>query len=204
MTNRLVWNFEFTPSTNFLLSNLDKVEEDELKWEARFFWPETEIITLQLLDNDLLELAHYQHKQKSDKYYLLKQGFNIKNRRDELVYKPLIKKGKYSLGFGHKLNLSEPDNFSPDLHKSDLKKIMTGINHSTEVSVKKESFSYKFATHPHTKIELARIEINSAIYFTLCIEGKSRYLVEKISKKLLGKRATENYVGFLKEITGRS
>ena len=204
MTNRLVWNFEFTPSTNFLLLNLDKVEENELKWEARFFWPETEIITLQLLDSDLLELAHYQHKQKSDKYYLLKQGFNIKNRRDELVYKPLIKKGKYSLGFGHKLTLAEPDKTPPDLYKSDLKKIIAGIKHSTAVLVKKESFSYKFATQPHTKLELARIEINSAIYFTLCVEGQSRYLVEKISKKLLGKRATEDYVGFLKGIAGAS
>jgi hypothetical protein len=200
MTNRLVWNFEFTPTTNFILSDLGKEKEDELKWEARFFWPETEIITLLLLDNALLELTHYQHKQKKDKYYLQEQNYNIKNRRDELVYKPLIKQGKYSLGFGHKINLSEL-NKSPESLNSDLNEMMQQLKHSIKVLVKKESFSYKFSTHPNVKLELARIEINSSIYFTLCIEGKSRVLVEAISRHLVGKKVTDDYVKFLKKIS---
>ncbi len=199
MTNRLVWNFEFTSSSNFTLSNLAKEKEDELKWEARFFWSETEIISLNLLDKSLLELTHYQHKQKKDEYYLLKQNYNIKNRRNELIYKPLIKKGRYSLGFGQKLNLSDLNKPPHEEFKADIKNIMLESKQSKPISVKKESFSYKFSTQPNVKLELAKIEINSINYFTLCVEGRSRVLVESISTHLLGKKNTEDYVSFLKK-----
>lgn len=204
MTNRLVWNFEFTPTTHFNLSELDHEKEDELKWEARFFWPETDIINLQLIDSSLLELTQYQHKQKNDKYYLLEHNYNIKNRRDELVYKPLIKQGKYAVGFGHKLNLSELCKSPQAAHKSDLDDIRDQLKHAKKIVVKKESFSYKFSTQPSTKLELARIEVKSSIYFTLCVEGKSRPLVEKLSHYLVGKKPTDDYVGFLKKITQKS
>lgn len=198
MTNRLVWNFEFTSSSKLILANLDKEKEDELKWEARFFWPENAIIKLKLLDNSLLELSHYQHKQKNDIYYLVKKNYNIKNRREVLVYKPLIKKGKYAVGFGPKLHLSA-DALNPEIEE-----VIQQLNNSKTVVVKKESFSYKFPTQPTIKLELARIEIDSVLYFTLCLEGKSRALVEKMSKHLVGKQPNEEYVSFLKRITKTS
>ncbi len=207
MTQRLVWNFEFTPTTNFVLSDLENQKEDDLKWEARFFWPEAQIIKLYLLEPSLLDLATYQHKQKKDLYYLIPgQNYNIKNRRDELVYKPLVKQGKYSLGFGAKINLNDSNKALPDKDalKLNLSDTVQLLKHSDEVIVKKDSLIYKFPTHPNIKLELARIEINSLIYFSLCIEGKSRELVETLSKQLLGKQPTDNYVGFLKNIIKKS
>lgn len=199
MTSRLVWNFEFLTHSDFLLSDLKKEKEDELKWESRFFWPESEIIFLPLLDPSMLELTHYQHKQKKDIYYLFKKNYNIKNRRNELIYKPLIKKGKHTSGFGPKINLSQLN--AQDTLDKDLKNILLGLKNSQEVLVKKESFTYKFPTHPNVKLELAKIELNALTFFTLCIEGKSRTLVELITRALFGKKATEHYVDFLKKIT---
>lgn len=201
MTQRLVWNFEFTTPNQLALSDLKIKKEDDIKWEARFFWPETEIISLQLIDDSLLELAHYQQKQKQDYYYLIsEQDYNLKSRRGELLYKPLMKKGKYSLGFGSKINLNESNNNSAAV-ESHVKKMMKQLDHSTEVLVKKESFTFKFSIHPPIKLELARIDIDQNIYFSLCIEGKSRNLVETISKGLLGKQPTCDYVSFLKKVT---
>lgn len=199
MTSRLVWNFEFLTHSDFILSDFKKEKEDKLKWEARFFWPESEIIFLPLLDPSMLELTYYQHKQKKDTYYLLKKNYNIKNRRNELIYKPLMKKGKQVSGFGPKINLSQLN--PQDSLNKDVKKILLELKDSQEVLVKKESFTYKFPTQPHVKLELAKIELNALTFFTLCIEGKSRALVELITCALFGKKETEHYVDFLKKIT---
>ena len=204
MTQRLVWNFEFTTPKYSALSDLKISKEDDLKWEARFFWPESEIISLSLLDDSLLEIAHYQQKQKQDQYYLIpKHNYNLKSRRDELLYKPLVKQSKYAFGFGAKINISKLDNSSSlaSYPKFDVKKVMKKLEKSPEIVVKKDSFTYKFSLQPSVKLELARIDVNNQIYFSLCVEGKSRDLVEAISTGLLGKKPSSDYVSFLKTIT---
>lgn len=203
MIHRLVWNFEFTTAKNLDLSDLPEKIEENLKWEARFFWPEDEIIRLSLIDNSLLELTNYQHKQKKDYYYLLpKTDYNIKSRRDELLYKPLVKKTKSVFGFGAKINLTElsKKTSSNEEDKLNVLQLIEQLNHnSIEVLVKKESFTYKFSVHPQIKLELSKIEMNHHIYFSACIEGKSRDLVETISKRLVGKQSSCDYVSFLKK-----
>jgi hypothetical protein len=204
MTQRLVWNFEFTTPKNSALSGLKIRKEDDLKWEARFFWPASEVISLSLLDDSLLDLAHYQQKQKQDQYYLIpKHNYNLKNRRGELLYKPLVKQSKYVLGFGAKINISALDKSSscPFHPEFDAKKVLSKLENSPEIVVKKNSFTYKFSLQPSIKLELARIDVNNHIYFSLCVEGKSRDLVECVSFGLLGKIPSSDYVSFLKKIT---
>lgn len=201
---RLVWNFEFSSGQTIPLTTLGNYVQDKLKWEKRYFWPEDQIIRLNSIDNSLLNLANYQQKHKEDYYYLLPDSdHNIKRRRNELLYKPLIKQSGSALGFGAKINLedtqyvSSQDNIDPmnlqDLFKKVKKK---GI----VVFVKKEAFVFKFPTTPTVKLELARLEVNNTVYFSACVEGRSLNLVETISELLFGKQASFEYVTFLKKI----
>jgi hypothetical protein len=197
MIQRLVWNFEFSHKKEIPLSGLVDNEQDDLKWERRFFWPENQIISLCNIDDSLLDLANYHQKHKEDTYYLLPHSdYNIKTRRDELQFKPVIRRTSSAAGFGIKINLDADDN-SPELHEMAHQARKEGIT----VFVKKEAFIYKFHTHPNIKLELARLEVNNAVYFSACVEGKSLFLVETLSELLLGNQVSCEYVTFLKNIT---
>lgn len=205
MNQRLVWNFELAPKTPSLPSEILAVKETEsLKWEIRSFWPAHEVVTLNTIDDSLLDLANYRQKHREDYYYLLPDGnYNIKRRRNELLYKPLLRKSERAAGFGAKINIDylkdQPQNVT---HSEEyLQKMAQEIaKGGTEVYVKKEAFIYKFATTPTVKLELARIEVLKQIYLSACIEGKSLYLVEKIAEHLLGQAVSCEYVTFLKNI----
>lgn len=180
-------------------ADLIATEQDDLKWETRFFWPEEQIISLTAIDDGMLDLAKYHQKHKDDHYYLLPETHcNIKRRRGELLYKPIHKQTTSAVGFGMKIDLEHP----PAHEDSDeLRELARKVNErGIEVHVKKEAFIYKFPTHPHVKLELARLEVNNMVYFSACIEGKSLYLVETLSELLLGKQVSCEYVTFLKNI----
>ncbi|BCA93984.1 hypothetical protein TUM19329_03450 [Legionella antarctica] len=175
-----------------------------MKWEIRYFWPEEQIISLHLLDDSLLDIANYQQKHKEDYYYLLPDcTYNIKRRRDEILYKPILQQAANAIGYGTKINLEAEDDYPVQQPATVLK--LQDILRKTrekgiEVCVKKESFTYKFATNPGVKLELARLEVKNTVYFSVCIEGKSLYLVEKINEHLLKKQVSCDYVTFLKSI----
>ncbi len=196
MNQRLVWNFEFAAKKMALPSEaFNEHETEPLKWETRFFWPAQEIIVLNNLDKSLLDLANYQHKLREDYYYLLaNQNYNVKRRRNELLYKPKLKQTQAAIGYGTKVLLDNAqEKFLQEL-ALEVKK------EGKEVLVKKQAFIYKFPTHPTIKLELARLEIAHKIYFSACVEGKSQNMVEKISERLLGQRVSCDYVSFLKNI----
>lgn len=204
MNQRLVWNFEFSLNMTIPLSNLVDNEHDNQKWEQRFFWSDEQVINLVAIDNTLLDITNYQQKHKEDYYYLLPDNnYNIKRRRNELLYKPLILKNGSSFGFGTKINLDDEQsltNLPPNEH-ADLQNIAENARkHGVVIFVKKEEFVYKFHTVPPIKLSLDRLEVNKQIYFSVCIEGRSRALVEKVSKYLLGKQVSCEYVTFLKKI----
>lgn len=204
MNQRLVWNFEFVPATLVLPKDLLAQESDSIKWEARFFWPHDEIIVLNTIDSSLLNLANYQQKYREDYYYLLaNKEYNIKRRRHELLYKPLIKQTPYATGFGSKIKLETlPKNtHEPNADYLHLHQIAQKVaEEGREIHVKKIAFIYKFATTPTIKLELAHLEVEQHNYFSLCIEGKSLRLVEQIAEQLLGKRISCDYVTFLKNL----
>lgn len=197
MNQRLIWNFEFTPQTASLPAELFiKREPEDVKWESRFFWPNDEIITLNTLDNSLLDITNYQQKSREDAYYLLTDSdYNIKRRRNELMYKPRVQQTPQALAFGSKIKIDNLDESAAP----QLKKIAQQVaQHGVEVKVKKVAFIYKFATTPTIKLELAHLEVHNQIYFSACIEGKSLFLVEHITERLLGKQDSCDYVTFLK------
>lgn len=203
MNRRLVWNFEFAPTVTPLPSTCFMEQKSEgQKWEIRFFWPDDETVILNTLDNSLLDLANYQLKHREDYYYLLPDGnHNIKRRRDELLYKPLLKKEKQAMGFGAKININTLEAHTPSTSPVDaqLEELAERVmKNGVEVYVKKEAFIYKFPTKPKVKLELARLEVHNKIYLSACIEGKSLNLVETIAEHLLGKRISCDYVTFLK------
>lgn len=204
MNQRLVWNFELSVQKTLPLSNLVDNEHDNLKWEQRFFWSDEQIIKLLAIDNTLLDIANYHQKHKEDYYYLSPyDDYNIKRRRNELLYKPLILKKGSSFGFGAKINIDDEQNLIalPPNVRTDLQIIAQNAReHGIVVFVKKEEFVYKFHTTPPIKLSLDRLEVNNQVYFSICIEGKSRTLVEKISEHLLGEQVSCEYVTFLKKI----
>ncbi len=199
MNQRLVWNFELTPKTSLPLATLVDKKDEQLKWEIRYFWPDNEVIVLNALDNSLLDLANYKQKHREDYYYLLPgQNYNIKKRRDQLLYKPLLKQANHAAGYGAKIILDRLQNSAipPDLQNMMQHVEKDGVG----VSVKKEALIYKFPTTPTVKMELARLEVHQKIYFSLCIEGKSLRLVETVSKHLLDQPVSCEYVTFLKNL----
>jgi hypothetical protein len=200
MNQRLIWNFEFSSKKVLSLIDLKNTPDTEPKWEARFFWPENQIISLNLIDPALLDISHYEQKHKEDFYYILPDhDYNLKRRRNELLYKPVLKKTPLAIGFGPKIKLEEIQNDSDNNHLMSIK--LLAQEHGTLVQVKKVSFVYKFPTNPKIKLELARIEVHGKTYFSACVEGRSLFLVETISEHLLGKQVSCDYVSFLKSVS---
>ncbi|MBA2656720.1 MAG: hypothetical protein H0U70_06995 [Tatlockia sp.] len=203
MNTRLVWNFEINNEKLLKLTSQQESYE-ELHWEARFFWPGDAIISLNGFDERFLVLSNYNLKHRDDYYYLLPNAdYNIKQRRQQLFYKPILEKAKCLNGYGKKINLSES---SPELILSGSKTLTVAelakdLQESPQaIEVKKEAFVYKFSTDPLIKLELARLEINKTIYFSLCIEGHSQKLVASIAAQLLPAETCSDYVSFLKQI----
>lgn len=198
MNQRLVWNFEFSSKAPLALAYPED-KEDQFTWEFRYFWPEHEIIILNLMNHSLPDLANYQKKSKEDYYYLLPGlDYNIKRRRNKLLYKPLLQYKNQAAAYGTKIILNDPQIIvtNPDLHLLVEHVEKEGI----EIYVKKESFIYKFPGKPTVKMELARLEVLNKIYFSLCIEGKSLLLVETIAQHLLEEALSCDYVTFLKNL----
>jgi hypothetical protein len=205
MNRRLVWNFEINnePPLDFL--SLPENSPEQMRWEARYFWESDAIITLHGLDDKFLNIALYEGKERRDSYYLLpNHDYNIKLRRNEIFYKPLLVKGRDCQAFGKKINLStHPDSALPGMSAIPVDKLLKLVQtESQKVNVEKVALIYKFETHPRIKLELARLKIADNIYFTACIEGRSKQLVTLISKHLLQKTPRCDYVHFLKEKSG--
>lgn len=202
MNKRLVWNFEINSDNLLDLGKLPLVERDELRWEARFFWPDDTIITLNGLDEHFLLLSNYRVKHRKDCYSLLPNcNYNIKRRRSELLYKPLLQKTTFC-AYGKKINLSDyPSDAilpgSDNLHAADLLSKLQ--DRSQEIEVVKEALVYKLTADPTIKLELARLELDKRIYLSACIEGHSQLLVTKIANHLLKGQISCDYVSFLQQ-----
>ena len=126
---------------------------------------------------------------------------NIKQRRQSLVYKPLIKEEKGYFGFAKKVELtaSSFDRDLPGIPALSEQNLLHLTASCQTVDIKKIAFVWKFNTQPKIKLELSRLSIKDTIFFSVCIEGRSLHLVQEISYCLLRCRPTENYIQFLKK-----
>lgn len=202
MNHHLVWNFEFTPLQSISSINIGQVQDD-LKWEARFFWPEHQRIILSCIDSSLLDLGNYKKKSRDDYYYLLpNSNQNIKFRGNKLLYKPLLMQTHKAFGFGPKIQLEHLNSHSePKEDSLPLNALLHEIKtNSTLVHVKKKAYIQKLTTNPSIKLELAQLKVHHQKFYSACIEGRSLKLVEIFSEHLLGDQISCDYVTFLKSI----
>lgn len=204
MKHRLVWNFSIDSSNPLDVGHLPAEEREDQRWEARYFWPEKEDITLHGLDSSLLDLTGFKLKHRPDAYYLLADdAYNIKQRRGEILYKPLMERREGCLAFGKKLNLFEQpsEQILPGISPVSAADLLASIHQEGQViSVEKSALVYTFSCTPTIKLELARLTIADRVFFSACVEGRSFMLVNLISKHLLNQQISCDYVNFLKQI----
>ncbi|KTD39090.1 hypothetical protein Lnau_0289 [Legionella nautarum] len=202
MKTRLVWNFEIDSDNLLNLQNLSDLR-DEIRWESRYFWPADTLICLQGLDQRFLLLSNYTIKHRQDCYSLLAdENFNIKHRRMQLLYKPLLQATNSLCGYGKKIALADypSDAILPGTKALDAPTLLAKIEKSAkEIQVAKEALVYKLPSEPTIKLELARLVINQKVYFSACVEGRSKTLVSTIAKHLLGEQVSCDYIRFLKQ-----
>lgn len=203
MNKRLVWNFEIENKKPLQLPSLSTIEEGLMRWECRYFWPVDNIITLHGLNDDFLCLSQYQNKHRQDIYYLLPDAnYNLKLRRDELVYKPLLNIKPNAFAYGKKINLQEqPEGLPLAGCDEDGPSLIARIKkQAIEIKVDKEALIYKFDTSTPSKLELAWLQVDKKSFFSVSIESRSLILVESICAQVLGGLSTCDYVTFLKGI----
>ena len=205
MNKRLMWNFEI--NTKIPLHIPEPVHEETLpeRWESRFFWPEQTIIVLNGLHDDCLDLSRYEAKHRQDIYCILpEQDYNLKIRRNQLLYKPMVMKTGQAVAYGKKINVSEQQSpiKLPGTEQADSSALLAEINRSgKQVIVEKEAMLYRFETKPTLKLELARLWVANTIWFSVSIESRSKYLVDSITQQMFGDKESCDYVAFLKGFT---
>jgi hypothetical protein len=202
MNKRLVWNFEINADKPLKVPSTTSAVDDLNRWEARFFWPDDRIITLHGLNDHFRELSRYKIKHREDTYYLLANtDYNLKIRREQLVYKPILMKTGQIIAYGKKIKLEEqaPNRRLPGCEEKDTQTFLSRIHdQGKKITVEKEALIYTFESSLNTKLELAWLHVTNKSYFTVCIESRSIQWVESITRQLLGDLRACDYVTFLK------
>lgn len=205
MPQRLVWNLSLDSSTQLDWTHLPRESPDSSRWEARYFWSQDDEICLHGLPDTYLDLSLFNAKHRQDTYYLLPDHpFNIKQRRGEILYKPILETGDIALGYGKKINLYEyPAGQSlPGTDDMDAATLLEAIHQQGQlVAVSKYALLHKFDTEPGIKLELARLNVAGRIFFSVCVEGRSQNLVRMVAERLLKQQTSCDYVTFLKQMT---
>lgn len=205
MNKRLVWNFEIDPTPSLQLPESKGASSpEELRWESRYFWPENERITLHGLPEPFLELSRYRIKHKEDTYHLLENAeYNLKMRRDQLFYKPLLITEGNLYAYGKKINLAEyPTNTPlPQASEIDAATLAKRVQQESKpVQVIKEALIYRLLPDPKTKLELSWLRIAERTYFSVSVESTSQFLVKSLATQIVRSGKATNYVSFLKTL----
>jgi len=205
MNKRFIWNFELNINAAQHLEIPEAMGSDAGRWESRFFWPEDSIIVLNGLNEHFLALSHYQIKHREDTYYLVPNtDYNIKIRREQLFYKPILARKLGAVAYGKKINLEElPLNMHlPNTEEKDVQTFMARIQkEGIKTHVQKEALIYKFDTTPPTKLEIARLCIADKNYYSASIESHSMVLVESLGQQIIPNGMASDYVQFLRNIS---
>lgn len=204
MSKRFIWNFEIdSQEPLYMPSSESEILSPYMHWESRFFWPEEAIIPLHGLAPSFLELSQYQVKHKQDVYYLLpNQDYNLKSRREQLLYKPLLKKMPYAWAFGKKIVLIKNDKtILPGENSMRADELLWEIqNTGRSCEVEKELLKYRFPSTPPLKLEIAKLNIYHQTYFSLCIESRGILNIKYFIQRVLVGASPISYVTFLKTL----
>lgn len=200
--HRLMWNFELAAGQPLVMESIPHYPTDIIRWETRFFWPELQCITLHGLSGDFLDLANYEFKNRTDSYYLLPDGdLNLKKRREELIYKPLINTDDGCFGYGKKVDLlsetpTELVLADPVLTVAELINKLRAEGQL--IHVEKTVAKCKLPTQPAIKLEFARLNIRGEVFFSFCVEGRSLELVKYLRNHLIKGAIACDYIHFLR------
>ena len=201
MNKRFIWNFEFDTRAPHVSEEPPAVTHDANRWEARYFWPESQIITIHGLGDSFLNLSQYNYKQRDDTYLILRdRSYNLKLRRDNILYKPFIARTPAGTQYGKKRKYESLDDLLPPeeetLTKDDF--IIKVRKEAVPVHLDKEALILKLSRPPKLKLEFARIKLEHQIYFSLSIESKSKEWVQNLSQMLLKNKFSTDYIDFIK------
>lgn len=220
MTKRFIWNFEINDSCSLTLPVLDETgpaglfspnsrrikneghDLEDALWEARFFWPEADIITLSGLAPHFLELSRYKIKHRSDVYYILPDAdYNIKTRRGELVYKPILQQSAHAIAYGKKIKLERvtADIIQANGERINPRTLIQRVHQQGRaIPVDKEAVIYTFESLLNTQLEFARIHINNKITFSFSIESPDWSIMDTLSRQMVANQPASDYITFLK------
>lgn len=201
MNTRLIWNFEICNPKSLAINSLEDVKE-ECRWEARFFWDADKIINLEALSGEELQFINVETKHQEDCYILLpNKNINLKIRRDELLYKPLMNEQESIFAYGSKMSLKElePELILPETKDTVASLLQEIEQKGKEIKIAKDILTYKFNSKPKIKLEFSRLKLANEVFLSFCIQGRSFNLVAKLAKELLAKPIASNYVSFLKK-----
>lgn len=200
MNKRFIWNFEFEQDEPIELKSIATDEHEPLRWEVRYFWPQTEIIRLRGLNEPFLKLDAYKIKEKCDRYYVLaNQPFNLKKRRGMIYYKPIIKQCHKVIAYGKKIPLlPENKTLLMNMGLAFDRWQQAILEEALTVDITKETLTYCFSKPHKTNIEFSRIEVNEAIFLSFCVESRLKSHVIDLANHLLPNTEPLDYVSFLK------
>lgn len=205
MNQRLIWNFEIDDAFALPLPDLSSLDPTANGWEARYFWADNVIIPLHGLPEATLELSRYKIKHVEDHYWVLpEKDYNLKMRRNELFYKPIIERNPYAVAYGKKINittaqethLNVEDYGVPDSLRADLDR------NAQQIKVAKDILVYPYLSSPLCSVELVRLRIKNRVYFSLSIESKALALVQYVARGIVGNKQPCDYITFLKNPNG--
>ena len=205
MNKRLVWNFECNPAHPLKLPKSDDaLPQDEMRWESRFFWQDNEPIALHGLPDYFFELSRYRIKHRDDTYHLIPNtNYNLKMRRDQLFYKPLLMTTEKAAAYGKKINLANYPLGTPlpGCQEKNVETLLQLVhNECKTIHVEKEALIYTLDSLSKSKIELAWLLVGHQSYFSVSIESYSQHWVESLATQIVRDANPNDYITFLKTL----
>jgi len=180
--SRFIWQFELTGRQWLPQGNWQK---DSHKWEIRYFWPIDQIVELNLNEQQL-NWDQGECKLQRDVYWLdVNNPTNIKQRRDQLVYKPVVQQHHNRTAFDKKQRL-DPDELSQSNFKT--------------IEVEKMALQLKIHQKPKCMLELSKIQLQNQTFSSLCIESRCGELLDNIDDHLQLSGKACDYITFLRGI----
>ena len=199
-----IWNFhikvsDFKQSNLFSSETSEKIaKENKSKWEARFFFPIETPIFLNWPHSLPFSFYFAKAKTHEDTYIIHpEQVINLKKRRTDIYYKPLIEKKQDLFYFGKKEIIDEKN---PIILSQTTQLDITRIqNESALIALTKNVLKFNY-DHPMTcQLEFGSFTFQEKIYSTFGIESKSFEAVSTLSSFILPNEKKTDYINFLKE-----
>ncbi len=199
-----IWNFyinisDFNQSNLFSCETSEKIaKEDKAKWEARYFFPIETPIVLNWPHSLPFSFHFAKAKTHEDTYIIHPEHvINLKKRRSDIYYKPLIKKKQGLFYFGKKEAIDENNPIKlSQTTQLDSTRIQ---NEGTLIALTKNVLKFNYDHPMRCQLEFGWFISQEKNYSTFGIESKSFETVRTLSSFILPNEKKTDYINFLKE-----